>query len=215
MDFFGKSRELEGEVEDYLETIQKSGLVFYEAIREYMTDESELFEKRVVEIKKIEQEADRLRRNIKHKLYSHMLIPDSRGDVLALLETLDDVVDASYKILQNFSIETPLIPAFLKPDFLKMAEYSEKTIDALVKASHAYFTNINAVNDYINRVFFFEHEIDDVEERIKRAAFSTDEIKAFSRRVHLRYFAGQIASLSDVAESVVDRLSVFVIKREI
>ena len=102
MKLFGKSRSLIAEIDSYLEVIQQSGLLFFEAVREYMDGKLDLFEKRLIEVKKAEQDADKLRRDIKHKLYSHLLIPESRGDVLALLETLDDVPDTVYKILQNF-----------------------------------------------------------------------------------------------------------------
>jgi len=34
-----------------------------------------------------------------------MLIPESRGDVLGVLETLDDVIDLTEKVVEHFSIE--------------------------------------------------------------------------------------------------------------
>ncbi len=214
MNIFGKSKELIGQIDIYLNLIQKSGLIFHEAIKEYVKGELDLFEQRVTQIKKAENEADSLRRDIKHKLYAHLLIPDSRGDVLALLETLDDVVDVAFKILQSISIETPEIPDSLKSDFNKMAEYSVLAVESLVSACNAYFTDLSTVNDHINRVFFYEHEVDEVEERIKRSVFKKDEVRKFSKKVQLRYFAEKMALLSDVAENVCDRLSVFVIKRE-
>ena len=215
MKVFGKSKALIAEIDTYLQVIQKSGLLFYEAIQEYLAQKEELFENRAAEIRKAEHEADQLRRDIKHKLYSYLLIPESRGDVLALLETLDDVVDVADKIIQNFSIESPIIPEMLNEDFLLMAKYSVKSIEALVQACKAYFNNISAVNDHINTVFFFEHEVDVVEERIKRNVFKSEEIEKFSRKVHVRYFAEKMALLSDAAENVCDRLSVFAIKREV
>jgi len=71
------------------------------------------------------------------------------------------------------------------------------------------------VSDYVNKVHFYEHEADDVEEHLKRRAFNSDEIKRFSHKVHMRYFAEKIAAVSDVAESVAERLSVYAIKRRI
>jgi uncharacterized protein len=215
MKVFGKSKALIAEIDTYLQVIQKSSMLFYEAIREYLNKKTDQFEDRVKELGKVEEEADRLRRDIKHKLYSYLLIPESRGDVLALIETLDDVVDMAEKIIKNFSIECPIIPETFNSEFLLMAEHSVKSVEALVLACNAYFTNITAVNEHINKVFFYEHEVDVVEERIKRLAFKTDEIEKFSRKVHVRYFAEKMALLSDAAEAVCDRLSVFAIKREI
>ncbi|NQU64977.1 MAG: TIGR00153 family protein [SAR324 cluster bacterium] len=212
---FGKSKDLIDDISVYLQVIQTSGLVFYEAIKEYMNGEFDLFEDRVVESKKIEHEADSLRRDIKHKLYKFLLIPESRGDVLALLETLDDIVDVSYNTLLCISIEKPEIPDSLKEHFIKMAKCSLKSVEALTGACEAYLTDLNNVNDSINKVFFFEHEVDKIEERIKRTVFGPDSGLKFSRRVHIRYFAEKIALISDTAEGICDRLSVFVIKREV
>ncbi len=215
MNIFGKSKDLISGINSYLQTIQTSAFVFYEAIKDYMNEQNELFEDRVLEIKNVEHEADRLRRDIKHKLYKHLLIPESRGDVLALLETLDDVVDVSYKILLSFSIEKPEIPTVIKDDFVRMAEYSVKSIEALISACNAYLTDLSNVNDFIHKVFFFEHEVDRIEERIKRTVFAADGKMKFSRKVHIRYFAEKIALMSDTAENICDRLSVFAIKREV
>ncbi|MBT4263394.1 MAG: TIGR00153 family protein [Deltaproteobacteria bacterium] len=215
INIFGKSKDLIGNINVYLQTIQTSGLVFYEAIKEYMDGQNDFFADRVVEIKKIEHEADSLRRDIKHKLYKYLLIPESRGDVLALLETLDDVVDVSYNTLLSISIEKPEIPDSIKDDFVKMAKYSVKSTEALIGACEAYLTDLSNVNDFINKVFFFETEIDRIEERIKRTVFGPDSSMKFSRKVHIRYFAEKIALISDTAENICDRLSVFVIKREV
>jgi len=71
------------------------------------------------------------------------------------------------------------------------------------------------VNDYVNKVHFYEHEADDVEETLKRKAFDSNEITRLSRKVHMRYFAEKIALVSDIAEAVAERLSVYTIKRRI
>lgn len=209
----GRSKELEGEIENFLFSIQHAAMVFFEAIKDYVAGEMELFEKRVNEIRKLESRADELRREVKRKLYVHMLIPDARGDVLGLLETLDDVVDMTKEIVVHFSIETPTIPEEYKADFIKLAEYSQRTVDELVKGASSFFTETRTTNDYINKVYFFEHEVDKIEERVKRALFKNKDIKDFSIKMHLRDFIERIAALSDIAEQVADRLSVYVIKR--
>ena len=70
------------------------------------------------------------------------------------------------------------------------------------------------VSDYVNKVHFYEHLADDVEEQLKRKAFNSD-IKEFSKKVHMRYFAEKIAEVSDIAEHVAERLSIYTIKRRI
>ena len=213
--FNSKSKQLEGEIDGYLDRVSTAGLVFQEGVKAYVNGKKDKFERTFIDISTLESDADNVRRDIKHKLYTYMLIPESRGDVLGLLETLDDIVDICEKVLEQFSIETPNIPEFLKSDFLELAELSSKTVEEVVKGTRAFFREIGMVSEYVNKVHFYEHEADDVEEQLKRKAFNSNEIKRFSQKVHMRYFAEKIALVSDVSESVAERLSVYAIKRRI
>jgi len=213
--FNNKSKQLEAEIDGYLDRVTKAGLIFNEGVKAYVSERMEKFEKNVKDISVLESDADNVRRDIKHKLYAYMLIPESRGDVLAILETLDDIVDICEKVLEHFSIESPEIPEFLKTDFIELAELSSKTVEEVTKGARAFFYEISMVNDYVNKVQFYEHEADDVEEQLKRKAFNSDEIEPFSKKVHMRYFAEKIAGVSDLAESVAERLSIYAIKRRI
>ena len=213
--FNSKSKQLEGDIDGYLDRVTKAGLIFQEGVKAYVNGKKDKFERTFIDISTLESDADNVRRDIKHKLYTYMLIPESRGDVLGLLETLDDIVDICEKVLEQFSIETPNIPEFLKSDFLELAELSSKTVEEVVKGTRAFFREIGMVSEYVNKVHFYEHEADDVEEQLKRKAFNSNEIKRFSQKVHMRYFAEKIALVSDVSESVAERLSVYAIKRRI
>ncbi len=213
--YYSKSKQLEGEIDGYLDRVATSGLIFYEGVKAYVNGKHEKFEKNFQDITALESDADDVRRDIKHKLYTYMLIPESRGDVLGLLETLDDIVDVCEKVLEQFSIETPNIRDFLKSDFIELAELSSKAVDEVVKGARAFFREIEMVSNYVNKVHFYEHEADDIEEQLKRKAFTCTEIERFSEKVHMRYFAEKIADVSDVAQAVAERLSVYAIKRRI
>ncbi|MBN1327788.1 MAG: DUF47 family protein [Candidatus Cloacimonetes bacterium] len=213
--FSSKTKELEAEIDGYLDRVATAGLIFQEGVKSYVNGKMDKFEKCYHEITLLESEADNVRRDIKHKLYTFMLIPESRGDVLGLLETLDNIVDICEKVLEQFSIETPNILEFLKSDFIELSELSAKTVDEVVKGARAFFREITMVSNYVNKVHFYEHEADNVEEQLKRKAFNTDEIKQFSKKVHIRHFAEKIADVSDVAQSVAERLSIYAIKRRI
>ncbi len=213
--FSNKSKQLEAELESFLNMVSDASLIFLEGVKAYVNKKEDRFEQYYRDITKLETKADNLRRNIKLKLYTYMLIPESRGDVLGLLETLDDVIDTTEKVLEQFSIEKPAIPEVLNEDFIELAELSSKTMEQLVKGVRAFFTELKMVNDYVNKVHFYEHEADKVEESLKRKAFKLNEIKTFSKKVHLRYFAEKIAMVSDIAESVAERLAVYAIKRRI
>ena len=211
--FTSKAKTLQLDMDRYFGLVDQSALLLEEAIKKYLEGNIDGFEQKTADIDKIEHEADNLRRSIKHRLYAEMLIPDSRGDVLGLLETLDNVLDISKHVTTYFSIEKPEILPFLKDDFRELTETSVKAVLELALAVRAFFRELYRVTEHLDKVHFWEHEADEVEERIKRKAFATDEIKLFSKRVHMRYFAERLAKVADEAEAVAERLAVYAIKR--
>lgn len=213
MKIIGETKKLIGDLDIFWDTISRSALTFRSGINNYLEGRVTKFRSDLEDISKLENETDKMRREIKHKLYSHMLIPESRGDVLGLLETTDNVVDSIKKVLLQFDIEMPEIPDSMKDDFMELTKMSVKTVDEMVLASRAFFREISIVNDHINKVHYFEHEADKIEEALKRKAFNSKIIKQLSRKVQLRYFVEKVALISDEAEAVCDRLSVYVIKR--
>ena len=215
MQIIGKTKELISEIEGFWDTIAKAAMVFRIGIKDYLHGRYDKLIARIAEINKLEQIADGLRKEIKIKLYSQMLIPESRGDVLGLLENSDNVIDSAKKVLNSFDIERPMIPDFLIEDFIDLANYSADAVEEMVKASRAFFKETSVVNDYINKVSFFEHEADKIEDIIKRKAFDSIEIESLSWKVQVRYFAERVAKPSDDAEEVCERLAISVIKRSI
>jgi hypothetical protein len=213
--FTSKTTILQLDMDRYFGMIDQGALLLGEAIKNYLNGKLDSFEQKTTEIGTIEHDADELRRKIKHRLYAEMLIPDSRGDVLALLETLDNVLDSSKHVSTNFSIEQPEIPPFLKDDFLELTETCVKSVLELTLAVRAFFRELYRVSEHLDKVHFWEREADLVEERLKRKAFSTNEIQLFSKRVHMRYFAERISMVADEAEAVAERLAVYAIKRAI
>ncbi|MCP5049053.1 MAG: DUF47 family protein [bacterium] len=215
MERLNKKKELIGEIDQFWDTIGEAALVFKAGAYDYFNQRLDRLEARLEQIGRLENNADDLRKSIKYKVYSEMLIPDSRGDVLGLLETSDGVIDRTKKVLYSLEIEKPAIPVSLVEDFKELVDHVVNAMDEMVKASRAFFTDVRIINDYINKVFFYEHEADKLEEQIKRKAFENKEIDTLSQRIHLRYFAEKIALVSDTAEAVCERLAIYSIKRSV
>lgn len=213
--FGSRVRSLESKIDRYVSLVEQSTLQLEDAIKKYLDNRQELFEQKCLEIDDTERVADDLRRGIKYRLYSEMLIPDSRGDVLGLLETLDEVTDKAKDVAVHFSIEQPEVYPFLRLDFEELVETSTKAVNEVCAAVRAFFRDFYRVNEHVEKVHFWEHQADEIEERLKRKAFASEEIVKFSKKVHMRYFAERISQIADEAEGVADRLAVYAIKRKI
>lgn len=213
--FFNKSEELISDINGFLDTLQETSLIFKKGIKLYFKGDIDKFNNNLEHMRKLENSADKYQKDIKFKLYRYMLIPESRGDVLSLLESTDNVIDLSKKVLTQFSIEKPDIPKFLTEGFLDLTEQSVLSVNELVKGIRSYFEEIAMVNNYINKVHFYEHQADELEESMEREVFSSDKINDLPQKTYIRYFIEKIALISDKAERVTEKLSVAAIKRSI
>ena len=210
-----RTRMLEQRVEQFLDLINQSALTFQEGVSNYLNQEHEEFERHLQAIRDLENSADRLRREIESHLYTYTLIPESRGDVLALLETTDNVTDRAKDTLLEIFIEIPDIPDKYKEEFMRLTRYVVQAVEEMVKATRAFFRDVKTVQNHLHKVHFYEKEADNVSESLKKKIFRDENITRLSHKIHLRYFAYHIDIIADYAEDVADRLAIYAIKRSI
>jgi predicted phosphate transport protein (TIGR00153 family) len=214
---FSRSRALEAEIEEFLQNLSQSALTYQSAISAYLSNGANAeFQGMVQQLGAFESRDDSLRRSIEAALYRQTLIPESRGDVLGLLETLDQVHGLMEGGLYALSIEKPDIPEPFVPHFRTLAAACVQGVDHLVLvvlAARAFFTNIDAVPDHLHKVMYYEKEADKAGTILKRAIFDSD--LDLSRKMHLKSFAEYIDDVADGAEDVADRLGIYTIKRAI
>jgi len=208
---FKRSKLLEKQIDEFLNTVSRASLVFRKGIAEYLEGDIERFENAIAELSKLESGADELRRAIETDLYMNSLIPEIRGDVLGLLENMDTVINAEKESLSQFSVEMPDIPAEYAKDYLELADVCMNSAEAIVTSIRAFFHDFYMVKNYLHKVYFFEKEADKISDRLKRRIFHSD--LDLSQKIHLRYFALHIETISDHAEDVADRLNISTIKR--
>ena len=208
---FKKIKNLEAQIDNYLDMVVKGGFLFKQGIKYFLEEQTDEFESRLVSIDITESDADNLRRKIERRLYTETLIPESRGDVLGLLEACDKVLNKTAETLHQFSVEIPFILPEVKNYYLELTDISVLALEEMVAAVRSYFTDINQVRDHITKVQLYESESDKIAEKIKRIVFRTDI--RLSQKMHMRYFALHIESIADEAEDVCDRLSIAAVKR--
>ncbi len=208
---FKKIKNLEAQIDNYLDMVVKGGFLFKQGIKYFLEEQTEEFESRLVSIDTTESDADNLRRKIEKRLYTETLIPESRGDVLGLLEACDKVLNKTAETLHQFSVEIPYILPEVKNYYLELTDISVSALEEMVAAVRSYFADINQVRDHINKVQLYESESDKIAEKIKRIVFRSDI--RLSQKMHMRYFALHIESIADEAEDVCDRLSIAAVKR--
>lgn len=202
-------------IDRFLNCVDQSMLLFKEGVKNYLYNNTENFNNDIKQLAKNELESDNLRREIEKTLYVQSLMPQLRGDIMRLLEEMDNLIDISKKSLFQFEVETPHIPAELIQDFIRLTQTSVSSAESVIPAAKSYFTDPKNVNDRIHRVYFYEKETDILADTIRRKIFREMTDLRLSEKFHLRYFTLHIETISDTAEKVADLLSIMAIKRTV
>ncbi len=213
MAIFKSSKSVIRDIEEYINKVDQGGLLFKKGIIDFLDGRDESFQNVLHSMAKEEGKADTLRRKIENELYLHSLLPEHRGDVMRLLEKIDDIIDLMKENLYQFDVEDPSIPEEIHDDFKRLAELSVAAVEELLPAVRVYFTDPVAVKERLHRVYFYEKETDKLALEIKRTIFKKLPNLLQSQKIHLRYFTLHIENVSDAAEVVADILSIMAIKR--
>jgi len=113
---------------------------------------TENFNNNLLSLANAEIESDKLRKEIEKALFTQSLMPQMRGDIMRLLEEMDNIIDQAKKSLFQFDVETPHIPAELIQDFVRLTQISVSAAESAMPAAKAYFTEPIYVKEKIYRV---------------------------------------------------------------
>lgn len=209
---FDKDVTLAKKCGEFFDVTSNVNLLFYEAVKHYMCCAMDEFDTYLEQIRKLEMRGDTIRRDAESHLYTEKLIPQSRGDVLGMIEATDDIIDEIKKTVLLFSVEMPEIPVGFRQEYLELAQICIKAVDDVLAALRVFFKNPRNVPELLDTVYAGEKAADKQAGRIKRLAF-LDESLPLSHKMHLRYFTHHIDLIADKAEDLADRLAIAAIKQ--
>ena len=210
---FGKTRFLQGLIEEFLDKISEGVIIVELGVRAYLSpaESATICEEKLEQVIEIKRRCSELRRTIVTMLYTEMLLPDARGDVLQLLGDLFELLDQIGDDYQELMIEQPSALQQFAREFEELTTMAIRSVHAVVLAARTFFRNPAAVRDHINEVRLFEAETDTIALRIKRRIVASG--LGFEQRSQLRSMVATLDGLADRAENLGDHLSIYAIKR--
>lgn len=212
---FRDTNNLIKNIDLFIEVVDESLLVFQQGILHYLDKNFDRFQEDLQLITSLEEKADVLKRTIEEDLYNNALIPEYRGDVLRLIDKIDDLADSSKENLYQFDIEMPKMPDEVKDDFKRLCEATLLTVGQILPAVRDFFYQSGTVNDKIHKTYFYEKEVDKIAYTLKRKVFKEIKVLKFSEKIHLRYFALHIQQISDIGKKIGDILAILALKRNL
>ena len=213
MFFWKKERQVEQTIEDYVRQTEQCVSVFAEAFEVYFAEGlGERFEQLVEQAHVHEHAADAKRRDIEATMYGKALIPESRGDILGMLEALDLVPNKCESVLYQVWMQAMVVPEQFVDGLKTLIRVNVESHQWLCQAMRDLFGKVGQIAEGVDRVTQAEGASDRAERELIRAIFSSDLDKA--DKILLKELVLEIGSISDRAENAADRLRNIAVKRQ-
>ncbi len=210
--FFSKTNKLLEMLEEYLEKVAECMEQARKTLFLYMEkgccDE---FDELVTKTHMAESCSDDLRREIEISLYEKALIPESRGDILGLLEAVDRIPNKAEFVAFQIQTEALRIPDEFKSGLRKLININCDIFKDVKLAIRAVFKNIKEVRHITNEIDKKESGSDSMERDLIKELFSSDI--DIGEKILLKELIIEIGSISDRAEDAADRLNIMAVKR--
>jgi len=210
----GKQRNVERLISQYLDQVTACLDAFVACVESAFNRESldSLVEK-VERTHHAESRADDVRREIGVLLYGKALFPESRGDILGLLEAVDKIPNRAETVVRQMRHQRFQIPAELGSQFKSLVSVVRECSLELIKAVRMLFTDYHRAVFFSDRVTEIESRADDLEFQLIEDIFSSSRETA--DKILLRDMVQAIGSIANRAENAADRVRIVAIKRKI
>lgn len=211
--FWKTERKIQNEFESYLQQTEECVALFRNALDVYFTEGlGNHFTELVNQTHRAERLADDRRRDIEMSMYDKELIPESRGDVMGMLEAIDLVPNQCESILYQIWIESLVVPREYHEELSQLIAANTQTVDHLCVIARALFRNPRSVSQGASLVVDSEAASDEIERHLLKKIFDSDMDK--SDKILLKDLIQEIGAISDRAENASDQLRIISVKRQ-
>jgi len=210
---WNKEKSVIDKIKAYLDQVDRCRNRFRVSIEKLVLEPGNEENQAIVEeVHRSESKADDLRRTIELQLYERALIPESRGDVLGLLETMDAIPGMFQSLCYQLLLEKITFPEQFRERFLHLVDVNVKSYDLVREAVLGLFysKDVKAQTDLVDAA---ESDSDHMERDLIRDIFSSKLDKA--DKMLLKDIVVYTGDISDQAETVKDRLILAIVKRKI
>jgi hypothetical protein len=212
--FLRKQKSIEQDVFHYLTTWKKCLEYFRGGMEVYLAEGlGEKFDYSAQEVFKAEERADELRRKIEWEMYSKALLPESRGDILGFLETMDKIPNKAESLLNQIKLQKLQFPKGLHRNLERIVALSWEAIQLVYDAATKLLSRNGDIHKLADQIDAKETECDHAEQDTIEKIFDMDIDKA--DKILLKEFIIELGNLTDRAEDVSDRLTLLSVKRRV
>jgi predicted phosphate transport protein (TIGR00153 family) len=213
--FFRKQHPVQVLVLKYLEILRMTQEHFSLALETCLTDDNVCGDFGFLsdETHRFESHADDVREEIKVLMYGKVLLPESRGDIMGLLESIDHIPRLFEIILNIIRTQKLAIPDIIVSDVRELVRVSLETCDLMIMQVEDLMQRGRRITEFIDVIDKKESQCDVIERRIIVMLFDSD-IDPFIK-LQLKELVVFLGDISDQADRVSKRINIINLKRRV
>jgi predicted phosphate transport protein (TIGR00153 family) len=209
---FKKQRQVESLIYSYLENLRIVKDHFSKAMDICMENSScEDFDFLTGQTHKFESKADDIREEIKNLMYGKALIPESRGDIMGLVEEIDKIPSIFQRLLYTINTQKLVIPALIVPDIKELIRISLVSCDLMMEQVEVLFKRKGGIRILVATIDHNESHCDHIERSIITKIFDSD-LDPF-QKLQLKELVIDMGEISDHVDAVSKRINIISMKR--
>ncbi|HCY83934.1 MAG TPA: hypothetical protein DHV36_02235 [Desulfobacteraceae bacterium] len=211
---FKKEDRLETLIYDYLKALRQTEEYFLKSFDTCLESaHCEAFDFLTNQVHKAESQADDIREEIKSIMYGKALIPDSRGDVMGLLEAMDRIPHLFERVLFMIQTQKIHVPVFMVADLKDLIRISLESCALMAEQVEALFKKKKGIRALLKTIDINESHCDHIERRIITKLFDSD-LDPFDK-LQLKELVVEIGNISDETDRVSKRINIISMKRRV
>ena len=160
-----------------------------------------------------EGRADDIRRELENLMYSRALFPESRGDILGLIEAMDRVPNCAESAVRMILNQHISLPPEICDQITELVSVCTKCVLTMLEGVSQLFNNFIDASITVGKIDKLESEADRIEFDLTNRIFSSDMPDL--QKILLRDLVDKIGGVADRSESVGDRIRIMVAKRSV
>lgn len=217
MAFFKKEKQILNLVNQHVEAVLECYELFTKGVEELnekgLTHKVEMTAKEVGEA---ESKADSIRHEIIQSLLKGALLPESRRELLKLIELIDDIANKCEEIIKQITLQQIVFYKELKSDIKEITDKTRRQLIKLKELINMVFSHFNKAHIYqkqLIEIASFESEVDEIEYNAIHTLFRMNI--ELAKKNQIKSIISDIADISDIAEDISDMIEMIMVLRKV
>ncbi|MZQ76465.1 MAG: DUF47 family protein [Peptoclostridium sp.] len=215
--FFKKDTKIRDLLMKHLDAVIDCYTMFTEGLSNvFETDSEEELIEIINRVSAAEANADSIRHEIIQELLSGALLPESRREILMVIEEVDKVANAAEDIIKRIILECIKIDEPYRSSLMLINEKTKGQLELLRSTIDGMLSNLWEAykkRDELIEIDTIEHEIDLIEFEMIRQIFKSD--MELAAKMQLKSVVVEIAKVSNIVEDISDILERIMVSRKV